>query len=113
MSAGDVVNKGHRLLVLEAMKMENDIPHRVKDHKVVHVQPGAVIESGKPLVAIESESNENDHAKDKSKASSSMPDKHQQWEEDVLNPALKRWPEREADFMTASEVPRRAHLHAG
>lgn len=34
-----------------------------------------------------------------------MPDKHQQWEDEVLNPALKRWPEREELFKTASDVP--------
>jgi methylmalonyl-CoA mutase N-terminal domain/subunit len=34
-----------------------------------------------------------------------MPNKHQQWEDEILNSALKRWPEREADFKTASDVP--------
>ncbi len=34
-----------------------------------------------------------------------MPDKHQQWEDEVLKPALKRWPEREEVFKTASDVP--------
>jgi acetyl/propionyl-CoA carboxylase alpha subunit len=54
-SAGDVVTKGLRLLVLEAMKMENDISSpRDGTVKTVHVQPGTVIESGKPLVTIES-----------------------------------------------------------
>jgi acetyl/propionyl-CoA carboxylase alpha subunit len=54
-SAGDVVTKGHRLLVLEAMKMENDIAApREGTIKTVHVQPGTVIESGKPLVTLES-----------------------------------------------------------
>ena len=54
-SAGDVVSKGHRLLVLEAMKMENDISApREGTIKSVHVEPGTVIESGKPLVTIES-----------------------------------------------------------
>jgi acetyl/propionyl-CoA carboxylase alpha subunit len=54
-SAGDVVTKGHRLLVLEAMKMENDISApREGTIKTVHVQPGTVIESGKPLVTLES-----------------------------------------------------------
>ncbi len=54
-SAGDVVTKGHRLLVLEAMKMENDISApRQGTVRTVHVQAGTVIESGKPLVTIES-----------------------------------------------------------
>jgi methylmalonyl-CoA mutase, N-terminal domain len=34
-----------------------------------------------------------------------MPDEREQWEDDVLKPALKRWPEREEQFGTASEVP--------
>lgn len=54
-SPGDHVTKGHRLLVLEAMKMENDISApREGTIKSVHVQPGAVIESGKPLISLES-----------------------------------------------------------
>jgi pyruvate carboxylase subunit B len=52
---GDVVTKGQRLVVLEAMKMENDISApRGGAVKTVHVQPGTVIESGKPLVSIQS-----------------------------------------------------------
>jgi methylmalonyl-CoA mutase, N-terminal domain len=34
-----------------------------------------------------------------------MPDNHQTWEDDILDPGLKRWPEREADFKTASDLP--------
>lgn len=52
---GDTVTSGQRLLVLEAMKMENDITSQ-RDGKIkaVHVQAGAVVEGGKPLVSIES-----------------------------------------------------------
>ncbi|MEP6775928.1 MAG: methylmalonyl-CoA mutase family protein, partial [Chloroflexota bacterium] len=34
-----------------------------------------------------------------------MRDKEQQWKDDILSPALKRWPEREGEFKTASGVP--------
>jgi acetyl/propionyl-CoA carboxylase alpha subunit len=52
--AGDTVKKGQRLVVLEAMKMENDITSPA-DGKVakLHVQPNTVVEGGKPLVSIE------------------------------------------------------------
>ncbi|MEO5951101.1 MAG: biotin/lipoyl-containing protein [Chloroflexia bacterium] len=52
---GDTVTSGQRLLVLEAMKMENDITSP-RDGKIksVHVQAGAIVEGGKPLVSIES-----------------------------------------------------------
>jgi len=54
-SPGDVVTKGLRLLVLEAMKMENDISApREGTVRAVHVQAGTIIESGKPLISIES-----------------------------------------------------------
>ncbi|HKP53490.1 MAG TPA: biotin/lipoyl-containing protein [Chloroflexia bacterium] len=50
---GDEVAQGSRLLVLEAMKMENEImsikPGRVTE---VHVQAGTVVEGGRPLVTI-------------------------------------------------------------
>jgi len=53
-SAGDAVSRGQRLIVLEAMKMENDINAQA-DGKVVrvHVEAGAVVEGGKPLLVIE------------------------------------------------------------
>lgn len=52
---GDVVTAGQRLLVLEAMKMENDITSpREGKIKALHVQPGTVVEGGKPLLSIES-----------------------------------------------------------
>jgi biotin carboxyl carrier protein len=51
---GDAVTAGTRLVVLEAMKMENDIT-APRDGKVaqVHVTPGTVVEGGKPLVTME------------------------------------------------------------
>lgn len=52
---GETVAEGQRLLVLEAMKMENDISApRAGQVTSVHVQAGAVVESGKPLVSINS-----------------------------------------------------------
>jgi acetyl/propionyl-CoA carboxylase alpha subunit len=54
-SPGDVVTRGQRLLVLEAMKMENDISApRDGTVKSVQVQAGTVIDAGKPLISIES-----------------------------------------------------------
>ena len=51
---GDQVVSGQRLVVLEAMKMENDIV-APRDGRVqsVHVQAGSVVEGGKPLVTLE------------------------------------------------------------
>jgi len=53
-SVGDLVRKGQRLIVLEAMKMENDITSPA-DGKVtrIDVQPGTVVDGGKPLISIE------------------------------------------------------------
>lgn len=52
---GDSVAAGQRLLVLEAMKMENDITApRAGTVKAINVQAGAVVEGGKPLLSIES-----------------------------------------------------------
>ena len=52
-AVGDAVAAGQRLLVLEAMKMENDITSP-RDGKVaaINVQPGSVVEGGKPLISI-------------------------------------------------------------
>jgi biotin carboxyl carrier protein len=52
---GDAVSRGQRLLVLEAMKMENDI-NAPGDGRItqVHVEAGTVVEGGKPLLVIES-----------------------------------------------------------
>jgi 3-methylcrotonyl-CoA carboxylase alpha subunit len=52
--AGAEVKAGTRLVVLEAMKMENEIT-APRDAKVtqVHVQPGNVVEADSPLVSLE------------------------------------------------------------
>jgi biotin carboxyl carrier protein len=52
-SPGDSVKKGAGLLVLEAMKMENEIqsPADGRVHSVL-VQPGQTVESGAELVHI-------------------------------------------------------------
>jgi biotin carboxyl carrier protein len=51
---GSDVASGARLVVLEAMKMENDIvAPRAGRVRQVHVQPGTVVEGGKPLVTLE------------------------------------------------------------
>jgi acetyl/propionyl-CoA carboxylase alpha subunit len=51
---GEQVHAGQRLVVLEAMKMENDI-NAAKDGLVskVHIAPGTVVEGGRPLVTLE------------------------------------------------------------
>jgi 3-methylcrotonyl-CoA carboxylase alpha subunit len=54
-AVGDAVSIGQRLLVLEAMKMENDITSpRDGTVAAINVQPGSVVEGGKPLISIES-----------------------------------------------------------
>lgn len=51
---GEQVASGQRLVVLEAMKMENDInaPREGRIAKL-HVAAGTVVEGGKPLVTLE------------------------------------------------------------
>lgn len=51
---GDEVTKGQHLVVLEAMKMENDItaPSAGRVGKV-HVTAGSTVEGGRPLVTLE------------------------------------------------------------
>lgn len=53
-SAGDMVEEGQALVMLEAMKMENEIaaPRRGRV-KEVYVQPGALAKPGERLVLIE------------------------------------------------------------
>lgn len=52
--AGAEVSAGARLVVLEAMKMENEITApRAGRVAQVHVQAQTVVEAGKPLVALE------------------------------------------------------------
>jgi pyruvate carboxylase subunit B len=53
-SPGDMVSDGQRLLVLEAMKMENDIhAPRAGQVKSVLVRAGDTVDGGRPLVVIE------------------------------------------------------------
>lgn len=51
---GDAITRGQRLVVLEAMKMENDITAPA-DGKIsrVEIEAGSVVEGGKPLLVIE------------------------------------------------------------
>jgi acetyl/propionyl-CoA carboxylase alpha subunit len=52
---GDNVSSGQRLLVLEAMKMENEITSpRDGSVAAINVQPGSVVEGGKALISIDS-----------------------------------------------------------
>jgi len=53
-SAGDAVTQGQGLVVLEAMKMENEIrAPRSAVVKQVHVSAGKAVEKGEPLVTLE------------------------------------------------------------
>ena len=53
-TAGETIELGQRLLVLEAMKMENEIrAPRAGVVKVVHVQRGQTVEQNKALLVIE------------------------------------------------------------
>ena len=51
---GDTVEQGQRLVLLEAMKMENEIhAPRAGTVKAVRVAAGETVENGRPLVVIE------------------------------------------------------------
>jgi glutaconyl-CoA/methylmalonyl-CoA decarboxylase subunit gamma len=51
---GQEVQQGQRLIVLEAMKMENDITAPRQARVVaLHIAEGTTVESGKPLVTLE------------------------------------------------------------
>ena len=52
--AGEEISKGQGLLVLEAMKMENEIRSTVRGKiKTVHAEKGKPVEKGEPLLTIE------------------------------------------------------------
>ena len=53
-AVGDEVTAGQRLVVLEAMKMENDIQSpRAGTVKAIRVAAGDTVENGRPLVVLE------------------------------------------------------------
>lgn len=52
--AGDAVTKGQALVIIEAMKMQNELTAAIDGVvKEVAVQPGAAVESGQKLVLVE------------------------------------------------------------
>jgi biotin carboxyl carrier protein len=52
--AGDEVKPGQGLLVLEAMKMQNEIQaERAGRVRILHVEPGEAVEGGDPLLEFE------------------------------------------------------------
>ena len=53
-AAGDEVAAGQPLVVLEAMKMENELTAENAGRvTAVHIEPGATVESGELLVELE------------------------------------------------------------
>ena len=51
---GDAVERGQRILVIEAMKMENDVK-APRDGRVrsIRVAPGDAVDAGQPLLELE------------------------------------------------------------
>jgi len=55
-AVGEHVTKGHGLVVLEAMKMENEITAQAEGEvKAIHVSAGQAVEKGTPLVELHGE----------------------------------------------------------
>jgi biotin carboxyl carrier protein len=53
-SAGDAVEKGQGLVIVEAMKMENEVRSPVAGEvKEIKVKPGDAVEGGAVLVIVE------------------------------------------------------------
>jgi biotin carboxyl carrier protein len=53
---GDIVEKGQTLLILEAMKMENEIKSGVTGQvKAIHVKAGDALENGVLMIEVETE----------------------------------------------------------
>lgn len=53
---GDAVKKGEPLVIIEAMKMQNELAAAIDGIvKEINVQPGAAVESGQKLVTVEPE----------------------------------------------------------
>lgn len=51
---GDIVEKNQSLVVVEAMKMENDLKSPMKGKvKKVHVSPGDLVDAGRPIIELE------------------------------------------------------------
>ena len=53
-SEGDAVEKGQGLVIVEAMKMENEVRSPISGEiKEIRVKPGETVEGGAPLVMVE------------------------------------------------------------
>jgi len=52
-AVGDVVQEGQTLLVMEAMKMQNELKtHTTGTVKTIHVGEGATVETGASLITV-------------------------------------------------------------